>query len=52
MQAAVGNNYGKLHFAFNKFRHILKNTCQQQKVFAKPKREEPLTGMFSRASSS
>ena len=24
MQAAVGNKYGKLHFVFNRFRHILK----------------------------
>ena len=29
MQAAVGNNYGKLKFALNNFRIILKKNCQK-----------------------
>jgi len=52
MQAAVDINYGKLQFAFYSFRNILKKTCQQQKVSAKPKRQVTLTDIFSRASSS
>ena len=52
MQASVGKNYVKLQFAFINFRSILKKTCQQQKVSGKPKRQETLTGIFSRACSS
>ena len=52
MQAAVSNNYGKLQFAFINFQNILKKTCQQQKVSAKPKQQVTLTDMVSRASSS
>ena len=37
IQAAFGNNYGKLQPAFNNFQNILKKTYQQQKVSAKPK---------------
>ena len=43
MQAAVGNNYGNLQFAFNNFRIILNKTCQQQKVSAKPKWQATVT---------
>ena len=35
IQAVVGNHYQKLQFAFNNFRNILKETCQQQNVSAK-----------------
>ena len=52
IQATVDDNYGKLQFAFNNFWIILKKTCQQQKVSAKPKWQATLTNMFSRASSS
>ena len=52
VQAAVGNNYGNLQFAFNNFQIILNKTCQQQKVSAKPKWQATLSGMFSTASSS
>ena len=48
----AGENYGKLQFAFNDFRNILKQICQQQKVSAKPKRLATRTNMFARASSS
>ena len=35
MQADVGNNYGKLQFAFKNFQKIMKKkTFQQQKVLA------------------
>ena len=43
MQAVVGKNYEKLQSAFNNFQNILKNTCQQQKVSAKPKLQDTLT---------
>ena len=52
MQAAVGNNYGKLQSAFDNFQKMLKKICQQQKESARPKRQATLTDMFSRASSS
>ena len=52
MQAAVGSNYGKLKSAFNNFRIILNKAFQQQKVFAKPKRQATLADMFSRVYSS
>ena len=38
IEAAIGNNCGKLLSAFNNFWNILKKTCQQQKMSAKPKR--------------
>ena len=44
MQAVVGNNYGKLQFAFNNFRIIL--TCQQRKVSAIPKLHPTLRHAF------
>ena len=47
MQAAAGkNNSKKLQSAFNNFQNILKKTCQQQKVSARPKRQAILTCMF------
>ena len=55
MQAAIGNNYGKLQSAFNNFQNILKKTCQQQqqqKVSAKTKQLTTITDMLSRTSSS
>ena len=52
MQAAAGNNFGKLKSAFENFQQIFKKTCQEQKESARPKRQATLTDMFARASSS
>ena len=46
MQAAVGNNYGKLQFAFNNFWNVLKKTDWQQKVSTQPKRQATLQTCF------
>ena len=37
IKAAVGINYKKLHLGFDNFQNILKTTCQEQKVSARPK---------------
>ena len=36
MQAIIGNNYGKLQFAFNSFRHILKKHSNNKKCLLNP----------------
>ena len=32
MQAAVGNNYGKLQSAFDNFQQMFKKACQQKNI--------------------
>ena len=51
MQAAVGNNYWKLQYAFNNFMNMLNKTWQKQKMSTKPKRKATLEDMLTRASS-
>ena len=53
VKADVGNNYEKLHLAFDNFQNVLKTTYQQQqKVSARPKKQATITNMFSKASTS
>ena len=51
-RAAVGKNYEKLHLGFDNFQNILKTTYQQQKVYARPKKQVTIKDMFSKASTS